>query len=310
MAEELNMVSKHSVEKMAARWADCFTTVSDITAKECKQLLDKPVDIVTPNGFEPGFVPVGKAFDRARATARAALIRSAEALLQTRLQDNSLLVAIAGRQEWKNKGIDVFFQSMERLGDMLYHMPPCNAYSGLFSEGEVIAFVMVPYLDKPVMRFGRVTVICIPYYLNGHSLPNKRELQPLDGLTYYDLLIGMDITVFPSYYEPWGYTPLESIAFHVPTITTDVAGFGAWAKSEGAYELKDGVAVIHRTDSNFDEVVTNIARNVQQFLLQPAENIEIARKAALQLSKKAEWKSFFKYYRKAYDIALSKSLTR
>ena len=310
MAEELNMVSKHSVEKMAAHWADCFTTVSDITARECKQLLDKQVDIVTPNGFEPSFVPVGKSFDRERAIARAALIRSAEALLQKRVADNSLLVAISGRQEWKNKGIDVFFQSMERLGDMLYHTENKNAFSSLFSDGEVIAFVMVPYLDKPVMRFGRVTVICIPYYLNGHSLPNKRELAPLDGKTYYDLLIGMDVTVFPSYYEPWGYTPLESVAFHVPTITTDVAGFGAWAKNEGVVQLKDGVAVIHRTDSNFDEVVNNIARNIQQFMLQPAENIESARKAALQLSKKAEWKSFFKYYRKAYDIALTKAKAR
>lgn len=310
MAEELNMVSKHSVEKMAAHWADCFTTVSDITARECKQLLDKQVDIVTPNGFEPSFVPVGKSFDRERAIARAALIRSAEALLQKRVADNSLLVAISGRQEWKNKGIDVFFQSMERLGDMLYHTENKNAFSSLFSDGEVIAFVMVPYLDKPVMRFGRVTVICIPYYLNGHSLPNKRELAPLDGKTYYDLLIGMDVTVFPSYYEPWGYTPLESVAFHVPTITTDVAGFGAWAKNEGVVQLKDGVAVIHRTDSNFDEVVNNIARNIQQFMLQPAENIEAARKAALQLSKKAEWKSFFKYYRKAYDIALTKAKAR
>ena len=310
MAEELNMVSKHSVEKMAAHWADCFTTVSDITAKECKQLLDKPVDIVTPNGFEPGFVPVGKVFDRARASARAALIRSAEALLQTRLQDNSLLVAIAGRQEWKNKGIDVFFQAMERLGDMLYHTPDNSAYASLFAQGDVIAFVMIPYLDKPVMRLGRVTVICIPYYLNGHSLPNQRALAPLDGKTYYDLLIGMDVTVFPSYYEPWGYTPLESIAFHVPTITTDVTGFGAWAKNEGVVQLNDGVAVIHRTDSNFDDVVNCVARNISQFLQQPAENIELARKAALQLSKKAEWKAFFKYYRKAYDIALTKSLNR
>lgn len=310
MAEELNMVSKHSVEKMAAHWADCFTTVSDITAKECKQLLDKPVDIVTPNGFEPGFVPVGKNFDRARAEARAALIRTAEELLQTRIRDNSLLVAIAGRQEWKNKGIDVFFQAMERLGDMLYHTPDNSAYASLFAQGDVIAFVMIPYLDKPVMRFGRVTVICIPYYLDGHSLPNQRALAPLDGKTYYDLLIGMDVTVFPSYYEPWGYTPLESIAFHVPTITTDVTGFGAWAKNEGVVQLKDGVAVIHRTDSNFDDVVNCVARNISQFLQQPAENIELARKAALQLSKKAEWKAFFKYYRKAYDIALTKSLNR
>ena len=73
MAAELNMVSKHSVEKQAAHWADCFTTVSDITARECAQLLDKPVDIVTPNGFEPTFVPKGKAFDAKRTEAREAL---------------------------------------------------------------------------------------------------------------------------------------------------------------------------------------------------------------------------------------------
>jgi len=311
MAEELNMVSKHSVEKMAAHWADCFTTVSDITAKECAQLLDKKVDIVTPNGFEPGFVPNGKAFDSARASARAALIETAEKLLGTRLADNSLLVGIAGRLEWKNKGIDVFLQAMERLGDKLYHTRP--ATTSLYPVGEVIAFVMVPYLDKPVMRFGKVTVVFVPYYLNGQG-KNKRDAFPIPPTlaekSYYDLLIGLDVTVFPSYYEPWGYTPLESVAFHVPTITTDVAGFGAWAAQEGAKGLQDGVAVVHRTDSNFDDVVDNVALNLLRFMQQPAENIEMARKAAAALAKKAEWRNFFKYYRKAYDIALSKSLNR
>ena len=309
MAEELNMVSKHSVEKMAAHWADCFTTVSDITAKECAQLLDKPVDIVTPNGFESDFVPRGKAFDSARASARAALISTAEKLLGTRLADNSLLVGIAGRLEWKNKGIDAFIMAMERLGDKLYHAQP--AATSLYPVGEVIAFVMVPYLDKPVMRFGKVTVVFVPYYLNGKPLtPHPSALSPLEGKTYYDLLIGLDVTVFPSYYEPWGYTPLESVAFHVPTITTDVAGFGAWALQEGAQGLKDGVAVVHRTDSNFNDVVDNIALNLLRFMQQPSENIEAARKAAAALAKKAEWRNFFKYYRKAYDIALSKSLER
>ena len=309
MAEELNMVSKHSVEKMAAHWADCFTTVSDITAKECAQLLDKAVDIVTPNGFEPGFVPEGKAFDRARASARAALISTAEKLLSTRLADNSLLVGIAGRLEWKNKGIDVFLCAMERLGDKLYHVP--TAASSLYPVGEVIAFVMVPYLDKPVMRFGKVTVVFIPHYLNGNSMPeNLSQLAPISGKSYYDLLVGLDVTVFPSYYEPWGYTPLESIAFHVPTVTTDVAGFGAWAQQEGVTGLQDGVAVVHRSDSNFDDVVDNVALNLFRFMQQPAENIDKARKAAAALAKKAEWRNFFKYYRKAYDIALSKSLNR
>ena len=314
MAEELNMVSKHSVEKMAAHWADCFTTVSDITAKECAQLLDKPVDIVTPNGFEPGFVPSGKAFITARAAARAALISTAEKLLNTRLSDNSLLLCIAGRLEWKNKGIDVFLQAMERLGDKLYHAPAVPSSILRNAPTEVIAFVMVPYLDKPVMRFGKVTVVFVPYYLNGKQQDNIPTQQPnnlpLVDKSYYELLVGMDLTVFPSYYEPWGYTPLESTAFHVPTITTDVAGFGAWAAKEGSTGLKDGVAVIHRSDSNFDDVVENVALNILRFMQQPDENIVAARKAAAALAKKAEWRNFFKYYRKAYDIALTKSLNR
>ena len=70
MAAELNMVSKHSVEKQAAYWADCFTTVSSITARECEQLLDKKVDIETPNGFESKFVPKATEFEIKRKESR------------------------------------------------------------------------------------------------------------------------------------------------------------------------------------------------------------------------------------------------
>ena len=121
MAEELNMVSKHSVEKQAAYWADCFTTVSEITARECAQLLDKPVDVITPNGFEPDFVPEGEAFDQRRAEAREALLRVAGQQLGGVASPNALLVCIAGRLEMKNKGIDAFLQAMERLGEKMYH---------------------------------------------------------------------------------------------------------------------------------------------------------------------------------------------
>ena len=120
MAAELNMVSKHSVEKQAAHWADCFTTVSDITARECKQLLDKPVDIVTPNGFEPTFVPKGKAFDARREEAREALRKVAGEQLGGVVPKNALFVAISGRQEWKNKGIDVFAAALDKLAQKIY----------------------------------------------------------------------------------------------------------------------------------------------------------------------------------------------
>ncbi len=292
MAEELNMVSKHSVEKQAAYWADCFTTVSEITARECAQLLDKPVDIITPNGFEPDFVPADDAFDAKRAEAREALLSVAGKQLGGVVPPDAMLICIAGRLEMKNKGIDAFLRAMERLGDKMYHRDV---------HREVIAFVMIPYLDKPVMRFGRVSVVFVPYYLNGQD--------PLFQKTYYDLLIGMDATVFPSYYEPWGYTPLESVAFRVPTITTGLAGFGAWADT-GVVGLEKGVVVIPRTDSNYLYVVDQIAESLMQFMDYTPAQVARARKAAASIAKKAEWSKFFRYYRKAYEIALRKAAKR
>lgn len=287
MAEELNMVSKHSVEKQAAHWADCFTTVSDITARECAQLLDKKVDIVTPNGFEPTFVPKAGEFDAKRKEAREALLRVAGEKLGGVVPQDALLIAISGRQEWKNKGIDVFAVALDKLAQKIYHSDQ--------QEREVVAFVMIPYLDRAPTRKGKVSAVFIPYYLDGHD--------PLFRMTYYDLLIGMDVTVFPSYYEPWGYTPLESCAFHVPTITTSLAGFGEWASRQ-----KDqyGVVVIERNDSNFDAVAEHIAEDLLRFDRLSKEDKARARQEAAALAKKADWKHFFRYYRKAYEIALKK----
>lgn len=292
MAAELNMVSKHSVEKQAAHWADCFTTVSDITAKECKQLLDKPVDIVTPNGFEPDFVPKGKAFAARRKAAREALRRVAGQQLGGVVPEDAIMLCIAGRQEWKNKGIDVFLSAMDRLAQRLYHAGSTKQY---------VAFVTIPYLDRPFVRNGNVSIVFIPFYLDGKD--------PLLGKTYYDVLIGMDMTVFPSYYEPWGYTPLESVAFHVPTITTSLAGFGLWA-AEQKMSTPVPVQVLPRTDSNYDEVVNNIAESLYTFAQYTLEQVEGMRKGAAAIAKKAEWKHFFKYYRKAYHLALTKSQSR
>lgn len=287
MAYELNMVSKHSVEKQAAHHADCFTTVSDITARECKQLLDKQVDIVTPNGFEPTYVPQGKDFDEKRKIAREALHKVAGELLGGVVPQNALLVGISGRLEVKNKGIDVFAEALDKLAQKIYHSDQ--------PEKEVVAFVMIPYLDRAPARKGKVSAVFVPYYLDGQD--------PLFGMKYYDLLLGLDVTVFPSYYEPWGYTPLESCAFHVPTITTSLAGFGAWAAQQ-----KDqyGVVVIDRNDSNFDDVAEQIADSLLRYDRLSGEEKAHARKAAEAIAKKADWKHFFKYYRKAYDIALKK----
>ena len=287
MAAELNMVSKHSAEKKAAHLCDCFTTVSELTARECKQLLDKPVDIVTPNGFEQGFVPQGDAFDSARKRARKTLLSLARAKGLS-VKNSDMLIGIAGRYEWKNKGIDVFLEAMRRLGDE--------------AKKQVIAFVMIPYLEREDFSVGNVHVVFVPTYLNGND--------GVLNLPYYDLLIGLDLTVFPSYYEPWGYTPLESMAFHVPTITTSLSGYGVWCEEQGCTTIDKGVAVIYRNDSNTHDVIGHIVNTVEYYLSLTPKKVAAAREAAVALALKAEWEHFFKYYREAYYIALKKSLAR
>ena len=314
MAEELNMVSKHSVEKQAAHYCHCFTTVSELTARECTQLLDKSPDIVTPNGFEPDFVPQGKDYTRARKDARTALIRVAQTMTGKPI-DNPLMLAIAGRLEWKNKGIDVYLQAMEQLA--------LQTENEVSSVRPIVAFLLIPYLEREIWTRGRVTIISLPYYLPVSqetmqqptlTTIQKQVLSLLQDKSYYDLLVGMDLTVFPSYYEPWGYTPMESIAFHIPTITTDLAGYGVWAAAHAktlnqplspAHPIRP-ITVLHRTDSNSQDVVNGIISTVKEFAALTEKQVQQLKRKAEQLSKKTTWEQFFPFYQKAYRIALQK----
>ena len=339
MAGELNMQSKHSIEKQTAMHVDCFTTVSDITANECKELLDKPVDVVLPNGFDNSFVPKAATFAKKRKAARQRLLQVANALLGEQLDDETLIVSTSGRYEFRNKGIDVFVESMNRLlrdrdlkkkvvafievpgwvgeprkdlqerlanpqqvADTPLEVPQVTHWLHNMSHDNVLG--MLKYYDMHNRREDKVKVIFLPCYLDGKD--------GILDMTYYDIVLGNDLCVYPSYYEPWGYTPLEAIAFKVPCITTDLAGFGLWANKEfGHYgELEDGVKVIHRTDYNYSEVADAIKDTVARFSAMSADEVEACRAHASELSKKALWSEFIKYYYEAYDIALRKAEER
>ncbi len=161
---------------------------------------------------------------------------------------------------------------------------------------------MIPYLDREDFTIGNVHVVFVPTYLNGND--------GVLNLPYYDLLIGLDLTVFPSYYEPWGYTPLESMAFHVPTITTSLSGYGVWCEEQGCTTIDKGVAVIYRNDSNTDDVINHIVNTIEYYLSLSPQKTAAIRKSAVRLALQAEWKNFFTYYREAYSIALKKTLAR
>jgi glycosyltransferase involved in cell wall biosynthesis len=200
------------------------------------------------------------------------------------------LIGTAGRFEWKNKGIDVFLEAMRRLGEKAQ------------GKKQVVAFVMIPYLEREDFSVGNVHVVFVPTYLNGND--------GVLNLPYYDLLIGLDLTVFPSYYEPWGYTPLESMAFHVPTITTSLSGYGVWCEEQGCTTIDKGVAVIYRNDSNTHDVITHIVNTIEYYISLTPKKVAAAREAAVKLALQAEWKNFFTYYREAYTIALKKAQVR
>jgi len=337
MAHELNMEAKHSLEKQTARHVDCFTTVSDITALECKQLLNKAPDVITPNGFEPDFVPDQKSYTAKRNKARQTIINMAEKLSGKTIDPHAFLIATSGRYEYRNKGLDVFIDVMNQLrfvNDIQREviamiMVPADVYAPRADLKEVLNNniqtdepMQMPFLthwlrkmnEDRVMNYilqtgftnnpsEQLKIFFIPCYLDGH-----------DGIlnsTYYDFLIGMDATVFPSYYEPWGYTPLESIAFGIPTITTDLAGFGLWAKSNvSEHSIDEGVVVVHRTDDNYWDVVQHITRILQKLIKKKTSATEDIQKKCFYLASKAEWKEFITHYRAAYDVAFANSAKR
>ncbi len=326
LAHEYGVVARHSLEKATAVTADVFTTVSEITARECKQFLGRACDVITPNGFENSFTPAEDRFDHCREEARLKLLEVASAMAGENFSDDCLLVSIGGRYEYSNKGIDVFLDALGKLEERGN------------STRKILAFIMVPsgnngpdkellaklggngssyttqtshYLmddyDVVMRRMrelnlnnavgSKVNVFFLPTYLNGDD--------GIFNMTYYDLLIGMDLTVFPSYYEPWGYTPLESLAFKVPTTTTSLAGFGLWVEDhfEGPHP---GITIIRRNDANYAEVVDRVVDRIVEVAGLDGKQASMYRENAKKVSEIALWSNNIVYYKEAYTAAIKK----
>lgn len=337
MAQELNMVSKHSVEKRAAQNADCFTTVSDITAKECSQLLERTPDVVTPNGFERNFVPAKGELTIKRQEARQKLLNIAKNLIGYTPSDDAFLIATSGRYEYRNKGIDMFVDAIGRIAqrydinreiiafvmspgwvdtpraDLLERMQENKEYTtplfdpivthNLHNYDSDNVINQMHWLGLSNHRDSKVKIIFIPSYLTGND--------GLLNMRYYDVLVGMDATAFPSYYEPWGYTPLESVAFGIPTITTQLSGFGQWVLSHEANTLtKTGVKVLQRYDNNFISTSQQLADAIVEMSKMSKKDKNTIDRAATKLAAEAEWKNFIVYYEQAFEIALQRMQER
>ena len=332
LARQFNVTAKHSIEKSAAAYHDGFLTVSELTANECKYLLSREPDSITPNGFQNDFVWTGEEYDAKRKEARRTMIEVAEACLGSKFETDPIIIGTSGRYEFRNKGLDVFLEALKQLAaseklqrDVLaYVTVPAGNRGPRIDLQNHLADAKNP-IDKSQYRFSthylenpawdpilnsinnsvltaansKVRVIFVPTYLNkADGIFNKH---------YYELLVGMDLTVFPSYYEPWGYTPLESIAFSVPTITSSLAGFGRWVEKLPEHA---GVEVIRRDDYNDKEVVKQIADSLLRFSGLDGAQVDAARKSAYDISQLLLWDKLYEAYENAYSDAIESSILR
>ena len=320
-ARNFNIRAKYSMEKTCAANADIFTTVSEVTSEECKYILRKKADVVTPNGFDTGFVPESGVFKEKKQQSRKKILEGLEKILGYAPAGDSILALNSGRYEFHNKGIDAFIDALELIKNEdkaqkdiigVIAVPAASGelteavkrrMSGDFSDptpGFLSHKLFEPQND-PVLKsieskgFGneknaRVKIVFLPVYLNGHD--------GLFNMKYYEFLHGFDLTVFPSYYEPWGYTPMESAAFGIPSITSDLAGYGRWILPE-IEKGNRGAAVVKRNDDNYNEAVSETAKAILEFAF--AEDKGKREADAFKLAENVKWTKLISRYFTVYQ---------
>ena len=316
LAARFSVQHKHGLEAKAALAADVFTTVSDITAREAAHFLGRIPEVVTPNGFDEGHLSDRTSFLGKRKKAAAKLQEVAQSVTGAIFEKKPFFVAISGRNEFRNKGIDVFIDALRYLNQdatfdqqvVAFILIPA-AYEGLNTIGQTYTTHLVKdeYQNIIVSKLreaqlfnqlqDKVKVVYCPSYLLGND--------GVFDLSYYELLTGIDLTVFPSYYEPWGYTPFESLCFGVPTITTTLAGFGTWALTHFPNENL-ALRVLRRDDSNYQEVVTGVVSQIEKIARLSPTAYEALWEDTQQIGRAALWDKFYAFYQKAYKLTLNK----
>ncbi len=318
-AEAIGVRSKHSLEKISSLQADVFTTVSTLTASEAELFFDRRPDPVLPNGIDLDVVDE-LAGPVQRETVRQRLVDFARRFLGKDCSKAAFLM-VSGRYEFRNKGIDLVLEAAARLhkragkpvvlllavpagqsgvaGSVLErkHGPAESFQTPLGTSTHNLNDALGDPIQQATKRLGltnqldaRVSVIQIPIYLH-----------PADGLfdlPYEALLRAADLSLFPSFYEPWGYTPQESLAMGVPTVTSDLAGFGQWVLASGL-SGQDGVHVLRRENQRFEDSAAQLADLIESVLGGGAD-AQRCRNAA----QRTAWSDLIANYERAFELAL------
>ncbi len=382
-AEKYGVKAKHLTEKVAAREADVFTTVSEITGVEASNFLDKSPDFILPNGLDiEKFLSFEDIVIKHRLQRKRLRNFTASYFFPYHTFDleETLFYFIIGRKEIRAKGIDVFIDSLSKLNKKMkeegskrtivtflfiptetnkvkasllenieYFRDLQDSMEAVLPETEERLFYNVLEekeftkktlidednlldIDKKLHRMKReegspglcthelagdeeivnllknadllnreedkVKVIHYPVYLTGHD--------GLSNLNYEEALEACHMGVFPSFYEPWGYTPLEAAALGVSSVTTDLAGFGRFRMNLDFKKDRPGIYILEREKKEDSEIVDDLYNFLYDFS-QTTRRERVENKIeARKISAKADWRSFVSFYIKAHNKSLEK----
>lgn len=308
-AYELGVNIKFQCEKALANFSDSFTTVSDNTALEAEKFFGKKVDAVFMNGFDnsnsDGIDGVLVNFIKSRTKINNFLGNHFEGIDF----DKYKVFYTSGRNEVRNKGVDVYIKSLAKLNEKLKEEN---------SEVKVVNFILLmtgefdliegnsllthDCQDHEILKLlkennlnnnpeDKVFNVFVPVMLNGDDGAINQE--------YYDFVSGCDLGVFPSLYEPWGYTPLESISYGVPTITSDASGFGQSIYLTCGNSCSS-VSVLPRERKNEDIVVETLTKMLNSELKLNQRSSLFQKEVSKLLAFKYDWNELYKSYINEY----------
>jgi len=383
-ATKFNVDSQYRIERAAAHGAHVFTTVSDVTALECKSLLGRAVDILLPNGLNIA------RFERLHEMQNLHRVYKDKIHEFTMGHffpsysfdlDRTLYFFTSGRYEYRNKGLDLTLESLARLNHRLkqagvkitvvafiitkrpfksinVHALHTRAMLDEFKEvtdqiksqvGDKLFRAAtegkVPDLNSFVDDYWRLRLrrtihawkSNMPPGIVTHDLIDDRHdevlnqlrtaqlwnhqhdpvkviyhpdfissTNPLWGMEYEQFVRGCHLGVFPSYYEPWGYTPLESIASGVPAVTSDLSGFGSYLLQLLPEHDQRGIYCIHRRYSSFHASADELADLMFRFCQLSQRDRIALRNAVESFAEHFDWHNLGKRYNEAHELALDR----
>lgn len=337
-AYEFKVHTKFQAERALAHITDIFTTVSNITDLECEKFFNRKADVILYNGFNieknKEFSTQIKEFEKSRLK----LNQFVEGYFYNSypiLTQNTQIFFTSGRYEFENKGYKILVRALSKLNEKLKEENSSKNIVCFFSvmlsnnlekDPQIIDSFKKAYnkqdfktkdfaplsthiiesnneLIQEFIKEGlhnrkddKVRVILTPHQIN--------ENDGVFNQNYYELVSGTDLAVFTSSYEPWGYTPLESISLGVPTITSNLAGFGRFIEEK---KLENsGIQILDRFKTQFDNEIENLTQMLLDFTKTPQLKLIEQKKQCLWLSNNFTWEEFYNNYIKAYRQALEK----